>query len=43
MIGTVLAALAGCAALIAAAPLFVHHVDTGPLQGAQVMLRRCSR
>jgi Mn2+/Fe2+ NRAMP family transporter len=33
MIGTVLAALAGCAALVAAAPLFVHHVDTGPLQG----------
>lgn len=25
--GTVLAALAGCATLIAAAPLFVHHVD----------------
>jgi len=33
MIGTVLAALAGCAALVAAAPLFVHHVDTGTLQG----------
>ena len=25
--GTVLAAIAGCAALVAAAPLFVHHVD----------------
>jgi Mn2+/Fe2+ NRAMP family transporter len=33
MIGTLLAALAGCGALVAAAPLFVHHVDTGGLQG----------
>jgi Mn2+/Fe2+ NRAMP family transporter len=43
MIGTVLAALAGCGALVAAAPLFVHHVNTGSLQRAQVMRRRCSR
>jgi len=27
LIGTVLAAVAGCAALVAAAPLFTHHVD----------------
>ena len=33
MIGTALAALAGCAALVAAAPLFVHHVDTSKLEG----------
>jgi Mn2+/Fe2+ NRAMP family transporter len=32
-IGTALAALAGCAALVAAAPLFVHHVDSSSLLG----------
>jgi len=32
-IGTALAALAGCAALVAASTLFVHHVDTGSLLG----------
>ncbi|MGE0072580.1 MAG: divalent metal cation transporter, partial [Thiomonas sp.] len=29
--GTVIAALAGCAALLAAVPLFVHHIDTATL------------
>jgi Mn2+/Fe2+ NRAMP family transporter len=33
LIGTVLAALAGCAALIAASTLFDHHVDTSTFQG----------
>jgi Mn2+/Fe2+ NRAMP family transporter len=33
LIGTVLAALAGCAAVVAAAVLFTHHVDTSGLQG----------
>lgn len=33
IIGGVLAALAGCAALIAASVLFAHHVDTSHLQG----------
>ena len=32
LIGTVLAAVAGCAALVAASTLFEHHVDTGKLQ-----------
>jgi len=32
LIGTVLAALAGCAALVAASTLFDHHVDTSTLQ-----------
>ncbi len=32
-IGTVLAALAGCATVVAAAPLFTHGVDTTNLQG----------
>jgi Mn2+/Fe2+ NRAMP family transporter len=32
-IGTVLAALAGCATVVAAAPLFTHGVDTSGLQG----------
>jgi Mn2+/Fe2+ NRAMP family transporter len=32
LIGTVLAALAGCAALIAASTLFDHHVDTSTIQ-----------
>lgn len=32
-IGTVLAALAGCATVVAAAPLFTHGVDTSALQG----------
>lgn len=32
-VGTVLAAVAGCAALIAAVPLFTHHVDLSQLQG----------
>jgi Mn2+/Fe2+ NRAMP family transporter len=32
LIGTVLAAIAGCAALIAASTLFEHHVDTSTLQ-----------
>lgn len=32
-VGTVLAAVAGCGALIAAAPLFTHHVDVAQLQG----------
>ncbi len=32
-IGTALAALAGCAALVAAAPLFAHHVDSSSLLG----------
>ncbi len=32
-IGTALAALAGCATVVAAAPLFTHHVDTSQLQG----------
>jgi Mn2+/Fe2+ NRAMP family transporter len=32
LIGTVLAALAGCAALIAASTLFAHHVDTSTFQ-----------
>jgi Mn2+/Fe2+ NRAMP family transporter len=33
LIGTVLAALAGCAAVVAASVLFTHHVDTSALQG----------
>lgn len=33
LIGTVLAAVAGCAALVAASTLFDHHVDTSTLQG----------
>lgn len=32
LIGTMLAAIAGCAALIAASTLFEHHVDTSTLQ-----------
>ena len=32
LIGTGFAALAGCAALLAAVPLFVHHVDSSGLQ-----------
>ncbi len=32
-IGTVLAALAGCATVVAAAPLFSHHADVSQLQG----------
>lgn len=32
-VGTVLAAVAGCAALIAAVPLFTHHIDLSQLQG----------
>ena len=32
-IGTGLAALAGCATVVAAAPLFAHHIDTSQLQG----------
>jgi Mn2+/Fe2+ NRAMP family transporter len=32
LIGTVVAAVAGCAALIAASTLFVHHVDTSTFQ-----------
>jgi Mn2+/Fe2+ NRAMP family transporter len=33
LIGTVLAALAGCSCLIAASPLFMHHIDVSGLQG----------
>src|SRR5712691_7800071 len=33
ILGGVLAALAGCGALVAAAVLFAHHVDTSHLQG----------
>ncbi len=33
LIGTILAALAGCAGLVAAAPLFRHHVDVSGIQG----------
>ncbi len=32
LIGTVLAAIAGCATLVAAAPLFAHHVDMSGFQ-----------
>ncbi len=33
LIGTILAAVAGCAALVATTPLFTHHIDTSNLQG----------
>ena len=33
LIGTVLAALAGCATVVAASVLFTHHIDTTALQG----------
>jgi Mn2+/Fe2+ NRAMP family transporter len=33
MIGTALAALAGCAALVAASTLFIHHIDPSSIQG----------
>ena len=33
LIGTALAAIAGCAAVVAASVLFTHHVDTSSLQG----------
>jgi Mn2+/Fe2+ NRAMP family transporter len=33
LIGTGIAALAGCAAVVAATPLFLHHVDTSGFQG----------
>jgi len=33
LIGTILAAVAGCATLVAAAPLFTHHIDMGTFQG----------
>ena len=33
LIGTMLAALAGCATVVATAPLFTHSVDTSQLQG----------
>lgn len=32
-LGTILAALAGCATVVAAAPLFIHHIDTSQFGG----------
>lgn len=33
LIGTIVAAIAGCGALVAASPLFAHHVDVSQIQG----------
>ena len=33
LLGTVLAALAGCATVVAATPLFTHHIDVSTIQG----------
>lgn len=33
LLGTVLAATAGCAALVCTAPLYTHHVDLSAMQG----------
>ncbi|HEY6430802.1 MAG TPA: divalent metal cation transporter [Acetobacteraceae bacterium] len=33
LVGTILAVIAGCAALVATTPLFTHHIDTSNIQG----------